>query len=62
MPVETGLLDSAIPDNLNIDAFVADYISYLQNTFDVINNADPATFKPMPGELTRCIESSSFGD
>ena len=60
MPLETGLLDSAIPDQLNVDEFVADYVSYLQKTFDAINTADPATFKPLPDELTRFIKSISI--
>jgi hypothetical protein len=57
MPVETGLLETTYPDNLDLNTFVADYVPYLQDTFDAVNNADPATFSPTPGELTRFIES-----
>jgi hypothetical protein len=60
MPVETGLLETTMPDNLDRGAFVEAYIPYLQGIFDTINNADPATFKPTPDELTRFIASIAF--
>lgn len=62
MPVETGLLETALPENLDLGAFVANYVPYLQGVFDSINNADPATFSPTPSELTLFVESITFSD
>jgi hypothetical protein len=57
MPIETGLLETTIPGNINLDAFVANYPQYLLDIFSVIDNADPVIFAPTSLVLTRFIES-----
>jgi hypothetical protein len=61
MPIETGLLETAIANDLNWDVFHANYAQYLQDTFANINNADTRTFKPQPIVLNRFIQSVSIG-
>jgi hypothetical protein len=57
MPVETGILESDIPSNLDRDAFAANYTQYLQDTFSAIQSADSATFNPAPPVLSEFFES-----
>jgi hypothetical protein len=62
MPVELGLLETTIPENMDWDAFVANYTDYLQETFTAINNADPVTFAPSSTLLAGFIESISTAE
>jgi hypothetical protein len=58
--VEMGLLETKIADDINWDAFTANYVSYLQKTYDTINAADPATFTPAPDVVHQFVESISI--
>lgn len=55
--VEMGLLETTIAADIDWDAFGANYAPYLQATYDTINSADPATFKPSTDALHRFVES-----
>ncbi|MEO8608745.1 MAG: hypothetical protein ABI690_12720 [Chloroflexota bacterium] len=58
--IEMGLLETKIADGIDWDAFGANYAQYLQDTYDTIKGADPATFTPTPDVLHSFIESISI--
>jgi hypothetical protein len=57
MPVVTGVLGTEIAADFNWDGFVENYTPYLQDTFDALNAADPATFAPSHNDLNAFVES-----
>jgi|GEM_PF-4558199 len=60
MPVETGLLESTFPDDINWDTFPANYTQYLQDTFAAINNADLLTLTSAKTVFHRFIDGISI--
>lgn len=60
MYVEMGLLETAIPADINWDTFHAKYAQYLDDTFALIEKADTETFTPNQSVLKSFIESISI--